>query len=424
MAAVTALGAVAATALLALLRLGAIGPSAAVGGDELLPLLIAAGLLCVIGLARREHPTVAWIATIAALAVVTIDLASYARVVRPTVDAETWRWLSVAVSVCALLGGGAAAGYASSRPRLRSRWVAAAGILGVAAIAVSAVWALANPDSPVESPLGSLSVVTRSFLVVTLAFTVLGIAGDLLSPADRAARRAALTQTGSGRPGKVRAWMSAFVDELAPGRTRARRAVLDERSRIARDLHADVVPGLRRALAEAERDATPEQLAASLREILAEVEAIGTERHAIQLEIGGLVPALAWLAERTEERSDVRVTLDVVEGSPASTGAPPAEVAAVAFRVAHLALDNVVRHAPGSLVGIEVRADPTAVDLAIRDDGPGLSDEALARARDAGRRGLADMAVEAAACDADVAVGPGPGGIGTCVTFRWRGVSG
>ena len=38
------------------------------------------------------------------------------------------------------------------------------------------------------------------------------------------------------------------------GSLAARRAVLDERSRIARDLHADVVPGLRQALAAAERE--------------------------------------------------------------------------------------------------------------------------------------------------------------------------
>ena len=157
-----------------------------------------------------------------------------------------------------------------------------------------------------------------------------------------------------------------------------------------------------------------------MREVLAEVEAVGGERHAVQLDIGGLVPALAWLAERIERRSDVTVTIDVED----SASPPPADVAAAAFRIAGLALTNVTWHAPGSRAAIAVRADAAAVDMTIRDDGPGIAPDAIATAQSTGHRGIADMAAEAAACGGSLEVGPGTHGKGTAVSFRWRAAGG
>jgi signal transduction histidine kinase len=204
---------------------------------------------------------------------------------------------------------------------------------------------------------------------------------------------------------------------------RARRAVLDERSRIARDLHADVVPALRQALRDAEREVPVVDLSATLRQILADVEGLGASRQPIQLEIGGLVPALEWLAERVEDRSRLEVTLSVAESSGSAPGAPPADVAAAAFRVATLALDNVVRHAPGSRAEIWVRTERDLVELTVGDQGPGIASNAVTTALDEGRRGIADMMSEAAACGAEVHVQPGIDGVGTTVRFRWRNPS-
>jgi signal transduction histidine kinase len=263
-------------------------------------------------------------------------------------------------------------------------------------------------------------MVTRLFLVITTVFTGIGVIGDLLPAADRARHR---VDTGGERIGstgeRVVAWLRAFGDELSPGRLRARRAVLAERSRVARDIHADVVPGLRKALADAERGAPPDQLAASLRDVLADVEAVGTAQHPIQLEIGGLAAALEWLAERVESRSDVRITLNIADPGGEASGEPPAEVAASAFRVAALALDNVVRHAAGRSVVVDVRAEARLVDLSIIDDGPGIADAALVKAREGGRRGLADMAAEASESGGALQVTEGPAGVGTCVRFAW-----
>jgi signal transduction histidine kinase len=417
---VAALGAIAMTVVLAVLRFGVAGPVSIAPTDDLIPLLFAIGCLCVIGLARTTHPTIAWLAAIGAAFVVTLDLASYAREVRPLVNEDAWRLLGIAVSVSALLAIGTAAAYAATRSRLRRRWLAVEGVAAVGAISAVAGWAVTNPTDTTfvaGSALGSLGMVTRSFLVVTTVFTAIGVIGDLLPAADRARHRVAGSDgRNASRGERDLAWLRAFSDELSPGRRRARRAVLAERSRVARDIHADVVPGLRKALADAEQGAPPDRLAASLREVLADVETVGAVQHPIQLEIGGLVAALEWLAERIESRSDVTVTLNIAD--PA--GEPPPDVAAGAFRIAALALDNVVRHAAGSNATVEVQAAASVVELSIWDQGPGITDDALAAARTGGRRGIADMATEADEVGGIVEVTAGPNGRGTRVHFSWR----
>ena len=144
-AAVTALATLAASSLLILLRTGLIGPVSAAAPNDLLPALVAFGLLSVVGLTWPDRQTLAWLATIAAAAVVTVDLATYARDVHDLVGDVAWRWLSIAISLSALIGGVAAACYAASRPSLAGRAITVAGAVGVAIIGAAAVWAVANP---------------------------------------------------------------------------------------------------------------------------------------------------------------------------------------------------------------------------------------------------------------------------------------
>jgi signal transduction histidine kinase len=422
------------TVVLAALRLGIVGPRIGVDSpDDVLPLLIAIGLLCVVGLTRREHRTAAWLATIGATFVVTIDLATYARGAQASVDPVTWQWIAIVVSLSATLSVASAAAYGFSRPALKAgRLGVEATVVAALAITGIAVWAIANPDAAlldgrIASGLGSLGLVTRAFLLLTPLFTAVGIIGDLMPAAIRAQRRVLLTHRGAtGRSERARAWLRAFADELAPGRSRARWAAVSERTRIARDIHADVVPGLRQALADAEGGIPADRLAASLRDVLADVEAVGATAHPIQLEIGGLVSAIEWLVERVEGRSRIVVTLEVVDppADDGEAGEPPGDVASAAFRVAVLALSNIAYHAPESHTTVRVRSEPRWVELSIVDDGPGISDAALAAARAQGRRGMADMAAEAAACGAIVEVGPGPEEAGTAVSFWWEAAAG
>lgn len=437
--ALAALAAVVATVVLAIVRaVPGLGTTPSTL-DDAIPLLLAFAALCVIGLAIRRRPTVAWLASIAALTIVTIDLATVARSVRGTADPTTWAWLTVAISVSALAAVAAAAAYAAASERRLGRWVVAVGIGAVALCGMACLLVLADADGTLvarlidvgTTALGAVSLVTRIFLVAVVGLVVLGLLGDARPAARRASRRVAVSQpmptTAAGRVAVARAWLRAFSDELSPGRMRAHAAVVSERSRLARDLHAHVVPAVRDALAEAERDGSPEQLAGSLRAVLREVDALVETEHAIQLEIGGLVPALEWLAERTEDRSTVRVTIDVVEDASAPgpdaplhrSGEPPMAVAAAAFRVAQLALENVVRHAPGTDARLTVTTRPDRVRLVIADDGPGMEPGADRIAIAAGRRGIADMDTEAARCGASLTVGPVGTGPGTAVAFDW-----
>jgi len=169
-----------------------------------------------------------------------------------------------------------------------------------------------------------------------------------------------------------------------------------------------------------------ERLAADLRSAVDEVESLLAARRSIVLEEMGLVAGLEWLAERVEDRSTVRVEIEV--GGSDGEGAAdsgndgvarrlPRDVERAAFRVAQLALDNVVRHAPGSMARIAVEVQPASVELLIEDDGhgPPANEDAAARS---GRRGIADMRAEARACGGVLRISPRPTH-GTAVVFRW-----
>jgi signal transduction histidine kinase len=251
---------------------------------------------------------------------------------------------------------------------------------------------------------------------------------DLAPAFARTRIRLAAGEARSDRTGGALSLLRVFVDELVPGREAGRaEAAESERGRLAADLHADVLPSLRRALAEAEAGGTVERLAADLRSAVDEVESLLLSRRSIVLEEIGLLAGIEWLAERVEERSEVRVDIEVAGDSalpPAAATAggaparPPREVERAAFRVAQLAFDNVIRHAPGSTVTATVAVSPATIRLDIVDDGDGPPVDEGAAAR-SGRRGIADMRAETHACGASLEVGRGPGDHGTAIRFRW-----
>ena len=199
--------------------------------------------------------------------------------------------------------------------------------------------------------------------------------------------------------------LRVFIDELVPGRDAGRNeAVESERGRLAADLHAEVLPSLRRALAQAEAGGTVERLAIDLRAAVDEVESMLLARRSIVLEEMGLLAGLEWLAERVEDRSDVRVEITVDGGGeadapvagagPGSDAAlaavatadrPPREAERAAFRVAQLALDNVVRHAPASTARVSVAVGPRLIRLRVEDDADSapIDEAAAARSRPA-----------------------------------------
>ena len=322
---VAALAAIVATATLTMLRLGAAASSGPPDPASMIWVLFAAAALCIAGLSYRRAPSMAWIAIVVALTIATLDIAAFGREHRSAMSPEAWHWLVAVTCLGALAATFAAAAYALEPGRRFAGWVGPVAAIVVAIVALACIWAIAtaDPSPPVEpaSPLGTLSVATRTLIVAVAVLLGLGILGDL-RPAFRRTR----VRLGVGGASMGEA-IRVFVDDQ-PGQARARRAATAERSRIAVELHADVVPAVRRALAEAERGGSADQLAAALRDVLGELDDLAADRRSVVLEELGLLAAVEQLAERTEERSDVRVTIEIPDAG--ATARPPREVEAAA----------------------------------------------------------------------------------------------
>ena len=250
--------------------------------------------------------------------------------------------------------------------------------------------------------------------------TCLGLAGDVRAAARRAMGRTAPADpvaSGSARSRSARtvALAAATLRELWPGQ-----ADLDEttrsaeRTRLAGDLHAVVLPSLRQAIAEAEAGGDPDALARHLRTVDLELERLMADRWPVVLEAFVLVAALEDIAERIETDGGLKVEIDVERAGER----PPVAIERTAWRVAQVALDNVVRHAAATTVTITVGVAAGQVALAIADDGRGVASGPAATSRP-GARGLADATRRTETIGATIRLEPRLGG-GTIVVFNWQ----
>lgn len=267
-------------------------------------------------------------------------------------------------------------------------------VVGFAAVGVSAVLAISAAAGirvlgidvraaiADNGPLRTSGRLAAAFIAIT---TLGGVWSDLGGPVGRARAR------GGGFAGFPR----ALADELLPTSTAMRRqGVEHERARLAAELHARVLPDLRRAAAAAEATGTPsDPLAVGLRHAVEDVEELMHGRQSVVLEEYGLVAALEWLAERTQQRQSLVVDLELDGAAVDQPDAVTKPVARSAFRVAQLALDNVVRHASATRVVLHLTVDTSRIELTVQDDGTGI-DPRSARGSRAGR-GLVDMRASA-----------------------------
>jgi two-component system, NarL family, sensor kinase len=199
---------------------------------------------------------------------------------------------------------------------------------------------------------------------------------------------------------------------------RAADASSDERRRIAGSLHDGIVQDLSAAsliisgAADGGRVSDESALQAAGRAVRDSVTALRSlliEIYPPHLSRAGLPSALRNLVSRllphgVEAQVEVPDELD-----------PPADVAALVFRVAQEALINIARHARAQHVTLAVRRDDAEVELLVIDDGTGFDVDR--GGREAGHFGLsvlADLAREAGAT-LDLAAAPGAG---TAVRLR------
>lgn len=161
--------------------------------------------------------------------------------------------------------------------------------------------------------------------------------------------------------------------------TRQELAAMDERNRLARDLHDSVKQqvfatamqlGAARALIEQDPDSArkhldeAEQLA---RQAQTELTAIIRELRPVTLEIKGLAPALKEQIAEWSRLNKISVEAMISDGCRL-----PKEIEQTLFRIAQEALSNIVRHSQATNVKVELAYDPQSVSLTVSDNGKGF----------------------------------------------------
>lgn len=208
---------------------------------------------------------------------------------------------------------------------------------------------------------------------------------------------------------------------LALHREYAKKLILaheEERAYVAREVHDDALQRVALLQHDVEQWAASDNGAASEREqtrskaLRGELEDLGVmlrrvahRLHPAIIEQGGLVPALAQLAEDNERMSGLSV----------ETRLPPfsqerlidRERSLILFRIAQEALRNVAKHASATRAEIVVEVANKQLTLIVSDDGRGFD---TAGARGARGLGLISMGERARLADGNFSLFSKPGG--------------
>lgn len=200
-------------------------------------------------------------------------------------------------------------------------------------------------------------------------------------------------------------------------------AVMEERQRLARELHDAVTQTLFSAglIAEAlptiwESDQDEgQQLLQDLRQLsrgaLAEMRTLLMELRPAALVEANLPDLLHQLGEAVTGRTGLPVTV-TVKGD----WAPPDDVHVALYRIAQEALNNVVKHAQASQVAVILCCAPQDVELQVSDDGHGFDTSDV----EPGELGLGIMYERAQSIGAKLTIESQPGH-GTQVAVAWKG---
>ena len=199
-------------------------------------------------------------------------------------------------------------------------------------------------------------------------------------------------------------------------------AVLEERQRLARDLHdainqslfsagliAEVLPRLWDRDQDEARHSL-EDLRKLTRGAMAEMRALLAELRPSTLTDAELGDLLRLLGNAFTGRTNIPAKVTVV-----GQGVLPAEVQVAIYRVCQEALNNVAKHADASRVEIDLKHEGNAIELSIHDDGKGFDPERTA----SGHYGLSMMQERADAVGAQLSITSQPGH-GTELLIHWR----
>jgi PAS domain S-box-containing protein len=193
---------------------------------------------------------------------------------------------------------------------------------------------------------------------------------------------------------------AAEVARLAMETERSRQ---EERERMARDLHDDLLQTLASVkldLATVEmRAAEPERARETLgrsrddlTRAIAAARRLVTGLRARELEGQDLVHALEALVEEAARRSDASCTFVCLARD---IGRPPPDVEECLYRVAQEALTNAVRHARATVIRVSLtRTDDARLVLRVEDDGRGLDPASPVADDSFGLRGMRERVAQ------------------------------
>lgn len=186
----------------------------------------------------------------------------------------------------------------------------------------------------------------------------------------------------AGQPRRMVGAMIDITDRVTLSEAQTR-AALEERQRLARELHDSVTQSLYSLtlLAEASRRTAQlgdvekvvgniARLGEQAQQALKEMRLLVYELRPLALEQAGLAEALQHRLDAVEKRAGVdarlRVELDVEI---------PAEVENALYRVAQEALNNSLKHAEATAISISLHSHEQQVEMEIQDNGKGLKVE-------------------------------------------------
>jgi signal transduction histidine kinase len=330
-------------------------------------LLLAVPVVAPLPLAAR-HPMLAW--RIGWLALLLVPLVP-----------ATWRggWPWGAGQILALLGAFCLAGVRQQRPALWWMW----------ALSLIPWWLWLAADVPnLNGPAGA-----------TIVFTAVAVAVDSIGS-------------------RLRSQRALAVQTERTEAERARRAVLEERARIARELHdvvahhmsliavrAETAPYRLADLPESAR-AEFGSLSEVAREALAEMRRLlGVLRHDQPAALAPQ-PQLADLPALVDAARQAGVPVEL--SAPPALGRVPPGVGVCAYRIVQESLSNASQHAPGAAVTVSVGHEAGAVLLRVAN-GPGGPAGAPGNEHGPGH-GLTGMRERVALLGGSLSAGPAPDG--------------
>jgi two-component system nitrate/nitrite sensor histidine kinase NarX len=197
--------------------------------------------------------------------------------------------------------------------------------------------------------------------------------------------------------------------------------MVDERNRLARDLHDSVTQTLFTAsvLAEAtpriwDREPTitrqnMDKLSLLIRGALAEMRSMLIELRSGELQNQTLGQLLHTVVEAAQGRSRADFNASIMDVPEL-----PKEVTLAFYRIGREALNNVIVHAGATQVNISLIEERGLVELRIQDNGRGFDRQAV----QAGHLGIKIMGERAAQIGADLRIHSEPGQ-GTEITVTW-----